>query len=78
MNLLRMLAVVALITTRCLAGDANLGSDKDRNALQQTSVAIRAAFARADVATILEYHHPEVVKALAYNKLSSRACGPRN
>ncbi len=73
MNVLRMLAVVALISTRCLAGDAStasnsIGSDKDRNALQQTSVAIRVAFARGDVATILEYHHPDVVKALAYNK----------
>jgi ketosteroid isomerase-like protein len=73
MNLLRILAVLALITNGCLGsetntGSNNIGKDKDRDALQRTSVAIRAAFARSDVAGILEYHHPDVVKALAYNK----------
>jgi ketosteroid isomerase-like protein len=37
-------------------------------ALQKTSEAIRAAFAKGDVAAAMEYHHPDVVKALAFNK----------
>ena len=44
-------------------------TDDDRTALLRTSVDIRAAFARADVEAILSYHHPDVVKALAFNKL---------
>jgi hypothetical protein len=36
--------------------------------LEKTSEAIRAAFARGDVASAMEYHHPEVVKALTFHK----------
>ena len=69
MRLFRTLAVVGLIITGCFASDAYSGSGQDRNALQKTSEGIRAAFARGDVEGILEYHHPAVVKALAYNRL---------
>jgi len=41
----------------------------DRAALEKTSIAIRAAFSAGDVATAMRYHHPEVRKALAYNKV---------
>ncbi len=68
MKILRSLAVVALFAAGCSASDTFVGSDQDRDALQKTSVAIRDGFARADVAEILKYHHPSVVKALAYNK----------
>ena len=34
----------------------------------KTSVAIRDGFARGDVAAILAYHHPDVVKALRFEK----------
>jgi ketosteroid isomerase-like protein len=52
-----------------LCGDAGRNSpqsDTDRNALEKTSEGIRAAFAGGDIATIMAYHHPEVVKSLSY------------
>jgi ketosteroid isomerase-like protein len=45
-----------------------LGSPKQRESLKQTGDAIRAAFARGDVSGILAYHHPDVIKALSYQK----------
>jgi ketosteroid isomerase-like protein len=42
--------------------------DKDQAAIEKTSLAVRAAFARGDVETIILYHHPEVNKALAWNR----------
>src|SRR5260370_26646146 len=69
MKILRSLAVVTLIAAGCSASDTFVASDQDRDSLQKTSLAIRAAFARGDVEGILKYHHPSVVKALAYNKL---------
>jgi ketosteroid isomerase-like protein len=44
-------------------------TDADRAALQRMSIDIRAAFERGDVDAILSYHHPDVVKALAFNRL---------
>jgi ketosteroid isomerase-like protein len=41
--------------------------EDDQKALEQTSVEIRAAFAKGDVSRIISYHHPKVVKALGYN-----------
>ncbi len=58
--------VVAVITLGCSGGDKRVRSDTDRNALEKTSEAIRAAFAVGDIATIMAYHHPEVVKSLSY------------
>jgi ketosteroid isomerase-like protein len=52
-----------------LAVGARADSDTDREALEKTGAAIRAAFAAGDVATAMKYHHPEVVKALSYNKV---------
>jgi hypothetical protein len=52
-----------------LASSARADSDTDREALEKTGAAIRAAFAAGDVATAMKYHHPEVIKALAYNKV---------
>ena len=43
-----------------------LGSKADRDSLKNTSLAIRAAFARGDVNGILLYHHPNVTKAPDY------------
>jgi hypothetical protein len=47
-------------------GDKRVRSDMDRNALEKTREAIRGAFAGGDIATIMAYHHPEVVKSLSY------------
>jgi ketosteroid isomerase-like protein len=44
-------------------------SDADRAAVEKTGAAIRAAFAAGDVAAAMRYHHPEVRKALAYDKV---------
>jgi hypothetical protein len=44
------------------------GSPEQRESLKQTGDAIRAAFARGDVPGILLYHHPDVIKALSYQK----------
>lgn len=68
MKLFRYSTVIALLALVCLARNAYAASDKDRNALQKTSEAIRAAFAKGDVATAMEYHHPDVVKVLTFNK----------
>jgi hypothetical protein len=48
--------------------NAYLGSTEQRESLKQTGDAIRAAFARGDVPDILAYHHPDVIKALSYQK----------
>jgi ketosteroid isomerase-like protein len=45
-----------------------VGTDQDRAALQKTGEAIRAAFARGDIETIMAYHHPDVIKTLSYDK----------
>jgi ketosteroid isomerase-like protein len=45
-----------------------LGSPGQRESLKQTCDAIRSAFGRGDVPGILAYHHPEVIKALSYQK----------
>lgn len=42
---------------------------KDQKALEQTSINIRKAFAEADIEAIKSYHHPNVIKALATDKL---------
>jgi ketosteroid isomerase-like protein len=68
MRFFRNSAVLALFALVCLTRNVYGASDKDRNALQETSEAIRAAFARGDVATAMAYHHPDVVKALAFHK----------
>jgi hypothetical protein len=44
------------------------GSPEERDSLKQTGGAIRSAFARGDVPAILAYHHPEVIKALSYQR----------
>ena len=44
-------------------------SQKDLKALEQTSINIRKAFAEQDLETIQAYHHPEVVKALGFDKV---------
>ncbi len=45
-----------------------VGSTEQRESLKQTGDAIRSAFARGDVPGILAYHHPDVIKALSYQK----------
>jgi ketosteroid isomerase-like protein len=72
-TLLTTTLVIALIAAGCLADNKYVGSNADRTSLEKTSQAVRSAFARGDVATILAYHHPDVVKSLSYgNYLTGR------
>ena len=67
--MLRTLSVCLIVLSLLTALTAVFGDDKaDRVAIEKTSEAVRAAFARGDIPTILSYHHPDVTKALAYNR----------
>lgn len=62
--------LLILIAACSLSASASQSTDlqADRAAIDKTSEAVRAAFARGDVPAILSYHHPDVSKALAYHK----------
>jgi ketosteroid isomerase-like protein len=62
--LIAFLAVV-VFTSGC-SGHKSVQSNTDRDALEMTSQGIRAAFATGDIAAIMAFHHPEVVKSLSY------------
>lgn len=68
MKILSSVATAGLLVLSCFAGDTFAGPERDRNSLQKTSEGIRAAFARGDVAAIMAYHHPDVIKALGFHK----------
>jgi ketosteroid isomerase-like protein len=53
----------------CSVPKNSVGTDNDRQALEQTSIGIRAAFAKGDIPTILSYHHNNVRKALGYKHI---------
>jgi len=61
-------AIVASVAVVVFTVSA-LAADTDRAALERTGAAIRAAFAAGDVATVMKYHHPDVTKALSYNRV---------
>lgn len=63
------LAAVVSFAFALFALSASAASNTDHEALEKTGSAIRAAFAAGDLATVMKYHHPDVTKALAYNKL---------
>jgi ketosteroid isomerase-like protein len=56
------LIVLAFVTA------ASADDKTDRAAIEKTNEAVRAAFARGDIPAIIAYHHPDVTKALAYNR----------
>jgi hypothetical protein len=68
MKILRNLIAGALLLLAYSVCNSYARSEKDRDALQKTSEAIRAAFARGDVPAIMAYHHPDVIKALSFHK----------
>ena len=57
---------IVLMAEGCSASNKYDRLNVDRKSLEKTSEAIRAAFARGDIATIIAYHHPGVVKSLSY------------
>jgi ketosteroid isomerase-like protein len=60
---------IVLIVTGCSATNSRARTEADRESLEKTSEAIRAAFARGDIQAIVSYHHPDVVKSLNYGHL---------
>lgn len=68
MKIFRLSCFAALLAFICLTGKTFAESGDDRQALAETGVAIRAAFAAGDVDTAMRYHHPDVEKALSFHK----------
>ena len=64
-----LLWLVALIFSGVVAGRAQTWIDMDRIALERTFAGIRAGFAAGDVGSVMKYHHPEVIKALSFDKV---------
>lgn len=60
--------IISILLFSCSASKNSVGTDNDRKDLEQTSIGIRAAFAIGDIPAIISYHHPDVVKALSYEK----------
>jgi len=69
MNLNRLPRLVALSVLAFLSAAAYAAPPDDEAALRNTSTAIRAAFAKGDVAEAMKYHHPEVKKALGFHNV---------
>jgi hypothetical protein len=69
MKLSRISAIATLLAVTCLCCRLRAQSDEDQLALQKTGLAIRTAFAKGDVAEAMRYHHPDVRKALSYDKV---------
>jgi ketosteroid isomerase-like protein len=63
------LTLFIAISLAATAATQSADPNADKAAIDKTSEAVRAAFARGDVPAILSYHHPDVTKALAYDKL---------
>jgi hypothetical protein len=70
MHILKRSVAVVLIMI-VFAASAHGGPPDARVALESTGKAIREGFARGDLAAILAYHHPKVIKALSYDKVLS-------
>jgi ketosteroid isomerase-like protein len=68
MKCLTSITLILFLLNGCSRDKGYPGSESDREALVQTSIHIRAAFARGDIPAILSYHHPDVIKALGFNK----------
>lgn len=70
MNKLLFTLVFALGAWGCHPSAPSLsGTPADRESLKRTTTAIRDAFARGDIETILALHHPEVVKYFGGNNV---------
>ena len=69
MKYITILLCTAVLATGCCGGSGPAGSAKDRQELNATKDAIREAFAKGDVATILLLHHPDIVKDFGGNNV---------
>lgn len=68
MKALRSLTALYLLLMAHCGIFTHAESNADRESLQKTSEAIRAAFAQGDIDRIMTYHHPDVIKALSFQK----------
>ena len=70
-NLLRRIKSIIFITLTlgCFSSVSFAQSENEKAQIIKTGEVIREAFAREDIETIKSLHHPDVVKALAYNNL---------
>ena len=68
-TLLATSLAIAVLVMGSFALNSHARTNADRESLEQTSAAIRAAFARGDVPAIMSYHHPDVAKSLNYGHL---------
>lgn len=69
MKYITIFLCTAVLAAGCCGGSGPAGSARDRKELNETTNAIRAAFARGDVATILLLHHPDIVKDFGGNNV---------
>ena len=69
MKYITILLCAGMFCSGCCGSSGPAGSAKDRQELNETKDAIRAAFARGDVATILLLHHPDIVKDFGGNNV---------
>ena len=69
MKSLSIFIISSFLFFSCSTTKNYVGTDKDRQALEQTSIGIRAAFAKGDVPTILSYHDNNISKALGYTHI---------
>jgi ketosteroid isomerase-like protein len=56
------------IIVLCVITIAFADDTADKAAIEKTNAATGAAFARGDIPAILSYHHPDVTKALPYDR----------
>jgi ketosteroid isomerase-like protein len=61
--------LMAIVVSGMIAASAQSATDRDRIALEKTSECIRDAFAAGDVESIMKYHHPQVSKALSFQRV---------
>jgi ketosteroid isomerase-like protein len=62
MTIPKYLFTLALIAGTVVACAQSSVSNEEKKALEQTTLAIRNAFARGDVPAIVALHHPDVIK----------------
>jgi ketosteroid isomerase-like protein len=61
--------VVLTFGIAVVLGKAQAPVETDRIELEKTFAAIRAGFAAGDVESVMKYHHPQVRKALSFDKV---------
>jgi ketosteroid isomerase-like protein len=69
MRFLGTLIMASLLGASASGASTHAAADPDRNAVERTGEAIRAAFAQGDIERIMLYHHPDAIKALGFHRI---------